>query len=238
MRLISPFFIGFCVFLLAAVSYAGKIFDDFDDGDFEGWERSPQNKNNDKISWEVVNGEVVFDPGGQPWQMALSQLNFVGAKNVEDWEDYEFQVEIMHTMAANWPGGIRGHVDLKTGAHYAVWIYPGDGMIRLYKGPVWDINTGIVKLGEAPYKVEINKFHTYGIKFEGDKISVSYDGKVIIEANDNQYKKGTVALCVQDKIVHYDNAVITGKQIPNLNMSPVQPEDKLAVTWGKLKSSP
>ncbi len=105
------------MFLLAAMSYAGKILDDFDDGDFEGWERSPQNKDNDKISWEVVNGEVVFDPGGHPG-------------------------------------------------------------------------------------------------------------------------KGTVALCVQDKIVHYDNAVITGEQIPNLNMSPVQPEDKLAITWGKLKSSP
>ena len=43
----------------------------------------------------------------------------------------------------------------------------------------------------------------------------------MIEAKDNQYKSGTVALGNQDKIVDYDNVRITGPGIPNLNASAV-----------------
>jgi hypothetical protein len=59
----------------------------------------------------------------------------------------------------------------------------------------------------------------------------------MIEAKDNQYKSGTVALGNQDKIVDYDNVRITGPDIPNLNISAVEPQDKLTITWGQIKSS-
>jgi hypothetical protein len=205
-----------------------------------GWERSPQNKDS-KTFWGVKKGEVIFDPQGVPWDQAISQFNFTGKDlNVGDpneWTDYELEVDLLHEQQANWPGGIRGRVDLKTGSHYAVWIYPGDSRINLYSNPGWDINTGIVNHGQANYKPEVNKFHTLKLTFEGNVIKVFYDGKVLIEAKDNSYKKGTVALDNQDKVVHYDNVRIRGAGIPNLNVSPVSPAGKLATTWGQLKDA-
>ncbi len=223
-------------------SFAGEIIDDFEDGDTEGWERSPQNKDS-KTFWGIKKGEtfVTFDPQGVAWDAAISQFNFTGegldVGNPAEWTDYEVEVDLRHTEQANFPGGIRGRVDLKTGSHYVVWLYPGKSTMNLFSNPGWDINTGLQNHGEAVYKPEVNKWHTVKLSFQGNVIKVFYDGKMMLEVKDNQYKKGTVALGNQDKVVDYDNVRIRGAGIPNLNASPVNPQDKLTTTWGKLKSS-
>jgi len=222
----------------AMVSFAGTFVEDFDDGDAEGWERSPQNEGNDNVVWDVVDGAFMFDPEGEDWSLAINQMNFVGTPqvaNVSEWTDYEFEADLKHTMAANWPGGIRARVDLDTGGHYAVWLYPGDGRVNLYKNPGWDINTGLADLGQAAYKPAVDEFHTVKISCQGDAITVFYDDKEVISAKDSEHKAGTIALCVQDKVVYYDNIKVTGPQIPNVNMSPVEPVGKLATSWGAIK---
>jgi hypothetical protein len=239
-NLLPTFFFIFIIVLSgpAMVSFAGTLVEDFEDGDAEGWERSPQNEKNKNIFWGVVDGAFMFDPEGEVWSEAISQMNFVGTPevpNVREWTDYELEVDIKHTMIANWPGGIRARVDLDTGGHYAVWLYPGDGRINLYKNPGWDINTALANLGQAAYKPSVDEFHTVKLSCQGDTIAVFYDGKEMISAKDSEHKKGTIALCVQDKVVHYDNIKVTGAQIPNVNMSPVEPSGKLAATWGMIK---
>jgi hypothetical protein len=234
-----------CIAMLVLVSiplsFGGEFIDDFEDGDAVGWERSPQNPES-KVFWGVKDGEVIFDPEGIAWQQSISQFNFTGKglKGIgspEEWTDYTVEVDVLHKEVANFPGGVRGRVDLKTGSHYVVWLYPGSSKMNLFSNPGWDINTGLQNHGEAPYKPEANKFHSVGLSFEGSVIKVLYDGKVLIEAKDNQYKKGTIALGNQDKVVHYDNVRVSGDGIPSLNASPVKPQDKLTTTWGKLKSS-
>lgn len=230
--------ISLIIFSPALVSLAGTLVEDFDDGDMEGWERSPQNENNKNVFWGVVDGAMMFDPKGEAWDMAISQLNFVGvqgAKDVTEWTDYDLEVDIKHTEKANWPGGIRARVDLDTGGHYAVWFYPGDSRINLYKNPVWDINTGLSTLGQSPYTPDTGKFHTVKLSCAGDTIKVFYDGKELISAKDNEHEKGTIALCVQDKVVSFDNIKVTGTKIPNLKLSPVEPLGKLATAWGTIK---
>lgn len=228
------------VSLTTRASLAGTLVEDFDDGDAEGWERSPQNEDNENVFWGVVDGEMVFDPQGQAWAAAISQMNFVGtpqASNVSEWTDYEVAVDIKHTAMANWPGGIRARVDLETGGHYALWFYPGNSNMKLYKNPVWDINTGLATLGEAAYKPTVDEFHTIKLKCEGDTIAVFYDDEEVISASDGDHEAGTIALCVQDKVVHFDNVIVTGGNIPNINMSPVEPTEKLISAWGKLKQT-
>ena len=56
-------FIGVLTLISTSLSFAGEIFDDFEDGDAKGWERSPQNKDS-KTFWGVKKGEVIFDPRG------------------------------------------------------------------------------------------------------------------------------------------------------------------------------
>ena len=220
-------------------SFAGTLLIDFDNGKMDGWERSPQNQKNNGVFWGLADKALMFDPKGQPWDQAISQMNFVGNKqvtNVREWTDYEVEVDIKHAELANWPGGFRARVDLDTGGHYAVWIYPADSKINLYKNPAWDINTGLTSLGQAAYKAEAGKFHTIKLSCIGDDIRVSYDGKEIIAAKDSEHKKGTIATDVQDKVVYYDNIKVTGAEIPNIKLSPVQPAGKLTATWGDIKA--
>ena len=73
-------------------------------------------------------------------------MNFVGTdqvKNVREWADYDVEVDIKLIKALNFPGGVRGRVDLDTGGHYVVWLYPASGDLQLFKNPGWDINTGL-----------------------------------------------------------------------------------------------
>ena len=225
---------------VAAVSFAGTLVDDFEDGDMEGWKRSPQNEDNDNIFWGIEDGAMKFDPKGEAWDKAISQVYFAGTPqvtNVAEWTDYEVDVDIKLTELSNYPGGIRARVDPDTGAHYVVWLYPGNSNIKLYKNPGWDINTALSTLGEAPFSPKVDEYHTVGLKCEGDVISVLYDGKEIISAKDGEHKAGTIALGSQNRAVYFDNVTVTGKDVPNVQMSPVEPVGKLATKWGALKRS-
>jgi hypothetical protein len=234
--------VSILIFVSVPLSFSGEILDDFEDGDTEGWERSPQNKDS-KTFWGIKKGEtfVTFDPQGIAWNQAISQFNFTGeglkVGNPSEWTDYDVEVDLRHKDVANYPGGIRGRVDLKSGSHYVVWLYPASSKMNLFSNPGWDINTALKNHGEAAYKPEVDKWHKVKLSFQGTTIKVFYDGKQMIEVKDNLYKKGTVALGNQDKVVDYDNVRITGPGIPNLNVSPVEPQDKLTITWGQIKSS-
>ncbi len=226
------------VLVPTAILLAGTLIEDFDDGDMEGWERSPQNEDNKKVFWGVKDGAMVFDPEGQAWDQAISQLNFVGTSNmkVREWTDYDLEVDLKHEEKVNYPGGIRARVDLDTGEHYAIWLYPASGEVKLYKNPGWDINTGLGTVGQATYQPEVDEFHTLKLSCHGDTIKVFYDGKEIISGKDSDHPKGTIALDVQDRVVHFDNVKVTGAEIPNWNMSPVEPTGKLTTTWGRIKN--
>lgn len=239
-NLLLVFFIFAVLSALTVVSFAGTLVEDFDDGDAEGWERSPQNEDNDDVFWGVVDGEMMFDPQGQDWAVAISQMNFVGiprTPNVEEWTDYEVEVDMKLTDMGDHPGGIRARVDLETGGHYVLWLYPGAGNMKLYKNPGWDINTGLIELGTAPLSAEVDEYRTLKLACEGDTITVFYDGDEMISVNDSEHKSGTIALCVQNKAVYFDNVVVTGDEIPNVNMSPVEPTGKLTATWGMLRKA-
>ena len=229
-----------CVVLsaLSAAGFAGILLDDFEDGDADGWERSPQNEDNDDIFWGVVDGEMMFDPQGQDWTVAISQMNFIGnskVPNVEEWTDYEVVVDMKLTDLGNHPGGIRARVNLETGGHYVLWLYPANSDMKLYKNPGWDINTGIATLGTATFSPEVDEYHTLKLKCEGNNITVFYDDDEMISATDSDHPSGTIALCVQNKVVYFDNVTVTGTEILNVKMSPVEPVGKLSTTWAAFK---
>lgn len=230
--------IVFIMFLMpTTILLAGTLIEDFDDGDAEGWERSPQNKDS-KVFWGVKDGAMMFDPKGLAWDVAISQMNFVGTSrisNVRDWTDYDVEVDIKLTEVQNYPGGPRGRVDLDTGGHYAVWLYPASGELKLYKNPGWDINTGIATVGSGKFVPKVGEYHKVELSMKGDSIKVYYDGKLEIDATDKEHKKGTIAVESQDRVVYFDNITVTGPQIPNYKMSPVEPTGKLTTVWGQIK---
>jgi hypothetical protein len=100
-------------------------------------------------------------------------------------------------------------MDPVSGAGYAVWLYPAQGQLILYRNSAWDINQGLVQLGQAPAKVDTANFHNIGLNFQGSQIQVSYDGSTVITATDSTYATGLVGLEGENKLVTFDNVMVT-----------------------------
>ena len=67
------------------------------------------------------------------------------------------------------------------------------------------------QLGGADVKAAPNVWHTLALKAEGDRFSISYDGKMLFTAEDNTFAgPGKVALWTKaDSVTHFDTIVIT-----------------------------
>jgi hypothetical protein len=67
------------------------------------------------------------------------------------------------------------------------------------------------QLGGADVKVAPNVWHTLALKAEGDRFSISYDGKTLFTAEDNTFAgPGKVALWTKaDSVTHFDTIAIT-----------------------------
>ena len=187
--------------------------------------------------WGIDKGEVVYDPA----KGANSRL----MTGEQAWKDYTVECNIKFMTADNYPGGIRTYVDAKTGGHYAVWFYPPTKTIKLYSGTVFDINGGIVTLGEhvgVPYDAKEDVFYYIKVIHKGKQIEVWFGknkdkAEKIIEADDNAFKSGLFAFDGYNQPVHFDNVLITGPGIPRSDGEAVESQDKLATAWGILKSN-
>ena len=67
------------------------------------------------------------------------------------------------------------------------------------------------QLAGADIKVAANVWHTLALKAEGDRFSISYDGKTLFTAEDNTFAgPGKVALWTKaDSVTHFDMIAIT-----------------------------
>jgi len=220
----------FFITVLSMQVYA--FFDDFEGGELgDDWQKSPAGQ---EASWSIQEGELVFSGGGGHSQM------ITGA---EDWHDYTVECDIKFVSPQDYPGGIRTYVDVSTGGHYAVWLYPAQQMIKLYSGTAWDINTGIVELGEHhPFELEVEVLYHIKVVHQGKHIEVWLgdqrdDMELIIEADDDTYKSGLFAFDGWNQPVHFDNFLITGPDIPHSPGEPgsVASAGKLTTAWGVLK---
>ena len=110
----------------------------------------------------------------------------------------------------NNPGGIRGRINPATGAGYAVWVYPANGVIQLWRTTGWNIDTvGLTQLGAAGgIAFDTANFHKLALELNGDSIKVYYDGQLIITAIDSTYKNGLIALDVSNQAISFDNVAV------------------------------
>jgi hypothetical protein len=76
------------------------------------------------------------------------------------------------------------------------------------------VNGNRQQLASANIKVAANVWHTLTLKAEGDRFTVSFDGKALISAQDNTFPNaGKVALWTKaDSVTHFDTISITPLQ--------------------------
>ena len=173
----------------------------FASGSADGFANSPLGLG---ANWSIVNQALQYNGGGQT---QLYAGDFA-------WADYDVQADIKLSTLSDFPGGIRGHVDPAAGGSYTVWLYPAEGLVRLYRTTAWNINSGFVQLGQAAAVFDTQNFHTVKLSFRGSQIQVFYDGKLLITATDATYAAGAIALDVSNQVVTFNNVLVTAPNTP------------------------
>ncbi len=194
--------------VLVAVAWVGSglplaaqtllFSDDFGPKPLASWTPSPLGLS---TNWSAASGAAVYNGSGH------TQLHAGDAA----WTDYRFEVAVKLDNGSNYPGGIRGRVDPDTGAGYAAWLYPGSGEVRLYRATAWNIDTsGLTLLGQASIgTITTGVFHELALDFDGDDISVEWNGTPVIAVTDSTLAEGKVALDVSNQPLSFDDAAVT-----------------------------
>jgi len=145
--------------------------------------------------WSVVNGAYTYNGGGhtQSWAGSESWTNYTAAAN--------FQL----SSTSDHPGGLRGRINPTTGASYGAWIYPAEGIIRLFRIGQWNIDANNSLLATAGGLVIDTKIHSLRLSFQGSTIKVYYDNALVITATDANYAQGAIALDVSNQPIAFSN---------------------------------
>ena len=149
--------------------------------------------------WSVVSGAYKYNGGGHTQQYAGSAA----------WTNYTVSADITLTNGSNYPGGIRGRVNLTNGASYAVWLYPADNTIKLFRTTGWAIDSaGLTLLGQSTAATLNTSPHTVRLQFNGNQILVYYDTNLVITATDSVLTSGAIALDVSSQPISFDNVSV------------------------------
>jgi len=172
------------------------LFSDFRDGTMGGWAFSPLGL---ATNWSVANNALQYNGGGHTQVYAGDAA----------WSDYSVSAAIRLATGNDFPGGIRGRVDPISGAGYTAWMYPAEGVIKLFQNSAWNIDSGFILLGQASARFDTTNFHTLQLAFTGNHIEVLYDGNVVISVTDSARSSGLIALDVSTQVISFTNVTVT-----------------------------
>jgi hypothetical protein len=176
--------------------------DSFDSNSLANWQASPLGRLD---HWNAAAGTAAYDGTGH------TQL-YAGASN---WLNYTVEAKVRVDTATNYPGGLRGRVNIATGQSYAAWLYPGTNTIKLFRAAGWNIDSpGILELATATLTITPGVFHTIAMTFEGSSIQVKFDGALVLSANDSQLATGAIALDVSNQPIQFDDISVSGTLAP------------------------
>lgn len=201
------------------------LFSNFSDGTMNGWAFSPLGF---ASNWSVANGALQYSGGGH------TQV-FAGNSS---WTDYTLNVAVKLATLNDYPGGIRGRLNPATGAGYAVWLYPHEGLIKLFRNTAWNIDTGLVLIAQGSASFDSTSSHNVQLSFKGSQISVLYDGRTVITATDATYPTGLIALDVSNQVISFANVLVTSDKANTGSLTFSPSSLNFSATYGGANPSP
>ncbi len=150
--------------------------------------------------WSVSNGSYIFNGEGATQSWAGSAT----------WTNYTVTADFQLSSLNDWPGGIRGRLNPNTGASYGVWIYPAQGVLKLFRIDQWDINASLALIAQSGAVAMDTNAHHLRLIFQGSSIQVYYDNVLEMTATDTTYTQGAVALDVSNQPIAFTNVQVIG----------------------------
>src|SRR5262249_12180428 len=172
--------------------------EDCNTGSLANWTASPLGM---LANWSAAGDVADYNGGGHTQIYAGSSA----------WTDYTVETKFQLFGGNNYPGGLRGRVNLSTGTAYAAWLYPGSSTITLFRTGGWNIDSGgLATLQQATVSsMAPNVFHRLALNFTGSQIKVIYDGTTIITATDSTLASGAIALDVSNQHIQFEDVLVT-----------------------------
>ncbi|HZU22757.1 MAG TPA: N,N-dimethylformamidase beta subunit family domain-containing protein, partial [Terriglobales bacterium] len=195
------------------------LFSNFADGTMNGWAFSPLGF---ASNWSVANNALQYNGGGHTQVYAGDS----------SWTDYTLNVAVKLATLNDYPGGIRGRMNPATGAGYALWLYPAEGLVKLFRNSAWNIDSGLTQLAQGNVKFDATNFHNVQLTFHGSQITVSFDGQSVISVSDATYASGAIALDVSNQVISFTNVMVTSTVANNATLAPAVGSMNFSALYG------
>jgi len=213
------------VSIMLIFSYSIWAYEEnFDTGKAEGWVDASAGK-----SWKV-DKDAYHQPDAGP----VNVFAFY-AINDKKWRDYTFEVQIKPVSANNY-AGVMFRVK-KSGAGGTSWT-TGDFLYWLIGiggnySKLWDAPAGAAVHDTPADTLKSGEWNDIKVVATGLDFVMYLNGKKQKEYTDKSGKHdfGGIGLATYNADAFFDNVKVEGKGIPGA----VEPADKLATTWGRLK---
>ena len=260
----APIFLA--AILMSSSLWAGTVTDDFEDGNFEGW-RPSRFALGEQAEWIVEQGELVFT--SKNFCRVGSALG-IGDETWSDYE-FSVQFSLRRTFpicSGGWMPSLGIGIDSNVAQTGTMKLEKNQWVIAYLSNQEpqrgndgWKVKGCEVWLppvyqrgpDRGSFTTEPRKWYTLKIHSSSIGASTRYEAFInetplcdfnlrIVHQEGNRLNKGGALLYVRNAEVRFDNVVITGDNIPNLDMNEfvsklsVSPGAKLTTTWGGLKA--
>jgi hypothetical protein len=222
MKRFSSFFTVISVFLgvsmLMGTAYAGTQIWDFEKVDQEE-------------EWHVATGEWGIK-GGVYQETSGATAAMASFAGEESWTDYTVEAKV-RIEQSNWAGLIfRAKSDLE---YYVLYFGVGSNIeLWRHKPPNVDSRDNIFNI--APKGVggfAAGEWYTLRAVVDGEEFQLFVNDELQQEVVDAVYEAGRIGVWAWQATASFDDVTVTGNGIEDTTA--VQPDKKLAITWGKLR---
>jgi hypothetical protein len=161
--------------------------------------------------WTVWSGSWTVRDGYYNMVSPPSQLS-VTYTGETSWTNYAFETRVRYVSGA-YSGEISARLTPISGSRYAFIVYPaapeGPNHAALIAFSSWSDSVGVI-LDTATVTTDTN-WHTLRMQLDGNRILCYYDGSLILDATDNNYPTGCVALeSYEGSSAQYDYVDVSG----------------------------
>ena len=140
------------------------------------------------------------------------------------WTNYSVEARVRFPTTSAWGAGIGGYLNPATGAHYALWLYPGgspgaSNILRLIKFQSWSSFAYNGAAGAPMQQVSVGpvgtNWHTLQLAFRGSQIVAYYDTNQVMSVTDVEaqpYSSGGISVATWTQntpyAVYVDDVVV------------------------------